>query len=67
MGSVRQIKGTQGHQDRLRQRQDRWNRTQFLALSAQFMSEILEDVAFPGRSESRVHRERNSTDQAPFS
>ena len=33
MGSVRQMKGIQGHQIMLRQRQARWNRTQFLALS----------------------------------
>ncbi len=45
MENVRQMKGIQGNPATLRGKQARWNRTQLLALSAQLMSGILEDVA----------------------
>ena len=64
MGNVRQVKGNQAM---LRRKQARWNRTQFLALSVQFMSGILENVAFSVASGNTTRRERNSTRRAPFS
>ena len=49
MTDVRKMNGIPEDQATLHQKQARWNRTQFLALSTQYMKGFLEDLAFSTR------------------
>ncbi len=54
MRDTGQTSGIQDSRARLRRRQAQWNRTQFLSLSAQHMSTILEDLALSTRYQEQA-------------
>ena len=57
MREASKMNGFTGDQATLHQKRARWNRTQFLALSAQYMKGFLEDLAFSTRYPKQTTRD----------